>query len=377
MAGIYIHIPFCRQACTYCNFHFSTSMEQKPAVIKAIQKEIMLPTDFIDPAEEIQTIYFGGGTPSLLSHLELSEIIETIYKKFNVITDAEVTLEVNPDNVDAVTLLLWKNMGINRLSVGVQSFNEKELSWMNRAHTAAQSYQCLDAIHAAGYTNFSVDLIYGSPLQDNDDFRKNVEVIFNYNVPHISCYALTVEPKTALASLIRQNKSLPVNNDMQSDQFLLLMQMMRSAGYEHYEISNFAQPGMRSLHNSSYWKGVSYYGFGPSAHSFNGLNTRRWNVSNNALYVAALQKSVIPFSEEHLTDVQRLNEYMMIALRTMEGIDLEKVKLLFGDDYCKKLTSQSFQFIDAGKMMNKNAALILTDDGKLIGDGITAALFFN
>ena len=376
MAGIYIHIPFCRQACTYCNFHFSTSLAGKNAVIRAINSEIILCDRFDDPSENIDTIYFGGGTPSILSESELSSIITAIYKKFKITKDAEITIEANPDNIDHANLQSWKQLGINRLSVGIQSFQDKELKWMNRSHTAEESLRCLDEISNSGITNFSVDLIYGSPLLNNDDFKMNVDLIFSKNVPHISCYALTVEPKTALDAMIRQHKSPAVNSDRQSEQFLLLMEWMRLAGYEHYEISNFAKPGMHSRHNSSYWQGKPYYGFGPSAHSFNGTNIRRWNVANNSLYVQSIEKLLIPSTEEILTNTQRLNEYIMIALRTAEGLDTEKVKQKFGENFKEKILHQCKKYVDRGSIKLQDGRLILTDEGKLLADGISADLFF-
>lgn len=377
MAGIYIHIPFCRQACTYCNFHFSTSLARKSAVINAIINEIHLCDRFNESAEEIQTIYFGGGTPSILSENELSSIIASLHKKFKIAGDAEITLEANPDNIERATLQQWKQLGINRLSVGIQSFQDEELKWMNRSHNADESLRCLDEISGAGITNFSVDLIYGSPLLSNDDFKKNVDLIFSKNVPHISCYALTVEPKTALDAMIRQHKSPAVNSDRQSDQFLLLMQWMRAAGYEHYEISNFAKPGMRSRHNSSYWQGKPYYGFGPSAHSFTGTNIRRWNIANNTLYIQSLEKQLIPYTEEILTDTQRLNEYIMIALRTAEGIDIEKIKRQFGEKFKEDILNHCKKYESAQMITLKNDRLLLTDQGKLLADGISADLFFS
>ncbi|HRD58979.1 MAG TPA: radical SAM family heme chaperone HemW, partial [Ferruginibacter sp.] len=318
MAGIYIHIPFCKQACHYCNFHFSTNHSQKAAMVEAICKEIIL-TPVFDKNEFIETIYFGGGTPSLLSMPELEKILNTIRQKFSIVTDAEITLEANPDDINPTVLQAWLQAGINRLSLGIQSFNEAELKWMNRAHHAAQSLQSIDQIQAAGFQNFSVDLIYGSPLLSNDDLIKNVGIIFEKNIPHISCYALTVEYKTALYYLIDKNKSPNVDESIQADQFEILQALMNKNGYEQYEISNFAKPGYRSKHNSSYWKSKPYYGFGPSAHSYDGNKTRRWNVANNALYIQSIEKNILPQEEEILTPAQQMNEYIMIGLRTIEG----------------------------------------------------------
>jgi oxygen-independent coproporphyrinogen-3 oxidase len=376
LAGIYIHIPFCRQACTYCNFHFSTLITQKPDLVASIIKEIGLTGNFINPGELTDTIYFGGGTPSLLTVDELSAIFEMIYKNFNVSKEAEITLEANPDDINKLILKQWMDMGINRLSLGIQSFKEEELKWMNRTHTAAESLRSIHEIQDAGISNFSVDLIFGSPLLSNEDLEKNLRTIFEKDVPHISCYALTVEPKTALNKLIEQKRSSPVSSEKQAEQFLLLMNAMQANNYEHYEISNFAKPGMRSKHNSSYWQGKPYYGFGPSAHSFNGVNKRRWNIANNALYVQSIKQNKIPFEEEVLTDVQKLNEYIMTSLRTMEGIDIKFVRLLFGVNEAEKLKNAAQKYILTNKILFKDEHLVLTNEGKLFADGIAADLFF-
>ena len=387
MAGIYIHIPFCKQACNYCNFHFSTSLQLKEELISALIQEIELAprSSFIttnvslianikQEKEEIDTIYFGGGTPSILSIEDLQLIFEGLRKKFSFNHSIEITLEANPDDITPEKLELWKLAGINRLSVGIQSFNEDELVWMNRAHTAKESIKCIDEIIAAGFTNFSVDLIYGSPLLSNDDWKKNAAIVIDKNIPHISCYALTVEPKTALDKMINQHKKAPVDAEKQAEQFLLLMDWMQHAGYDHYEISNFSKPGMRSKHNSSYWLGKNYYGFGPSAHAFDGKR-RQWNISNNALYIQSLKKGIIPFEEELLTVTQQLNEYIMISLRTMEGINLAIVRERFGEKWCKKLQADSKKWALGGKLLSINDSIVLTKEGKLFADGIAADLF--
>lgn len=374
MAGIYIHIPFCRQACNYCNFHFATSLKLKDELIAALVNEIKI-TPVFDGNETIETIYFGGGTPSLLSNDELKKILEALHKKFEIATTAEISVEANPDDINPGKLSEWFDTGINRLSVGIQSFDEAELVWMNRVHTAAESLRCIDEIKNAGFGNFSIDLIYGSPLLTNDNWKRNVDIVFKKTVPHISCYALTVEPKTPLSKLITQHKRANTDPGRQSEQFLLLMQWMRSAGYEQYEISNYALPGMRSKHNSSYWSGEKYYGFGPSAHSFDGT-WRRWNVANNNLYIQSLQKGLIPFQEERLTVTQRLNEYIMTSLRTNEGLNIEKVVAGFGAGYSEKIMLSGKKYADSNKLTVQNAHLILTDEGKLFADGIAADLFF-
>ena len=375
MAGIYIHIPFCRQACTYCNFHFSTVLGQKNALLEALKQEIILTQPMV-PDETIETIYFGGGTPSLLLPQEIDGMIKTIQQKFKISPAIEITLEANPDDVSAATLESWKKININRLSLGVQSFNEAELKWMNRAHNAGQSLQSIDDIVTADFTNFSVDLIYGSPLLSNDDFINNVKIVLNKNIPHISAYALTVEPKTALHSLIRQKKSANIDEGRQAEQFHILLQMLEGAGYEQYEISSFARPGFRSRHNSSYWQGKPYYGFGPSAHSFDGNTKRRWNIANNALYQKSIENKLLPFEEETLTPTQQLNEYIMIRLRTLEGIDLRMVEDRFGQDKVDSINSLAETFISQQLLTNHHQHLVLTKKGKFLADGIAGDLFF-
>ena len=375
MAGIYIHIPFCKQACTYCNFHFSTSLSQKRALLDAIVKEIALTPLMHSAPEKIETIYFGGGTPSIITIDELKKILAAIYKKFTVVSNAEITLEANPDDISHNSLLQWKQAGINRFSLGVQSFDEDELVWMNRAHNATESLQSIRMIQDTGFTNFSIDLIYGSPLQSNERLLKNLDIIFNESVPHISCYALTVEPKTALDYMIRKKNSVDTDPAKQASQFLLLMEKLPANGYEHYEISNYARPGMRSKHNSSYWQGKIYYGFGPAAHSYDGRNRRQWNIANNALYIQSLQKDTIPAESELLTPDQELNEYLMTALRTIEGIDIQYMQTRFPAYDKKLIVDAAEKFIRSGKMKLEGYKLFLTNEGKLLADGIAADLF--
>ncbi|MBL0181459.1 MAG: radical SAM family heme chaperone HemW [Chitinophagaceae bacterium] len=376
MPGIYIHIPFCKQACHYCNFHFSTSLGLKEKMIQAIIKEINLTmTGTQDKSGIISTLYFGGGTPSILTIADLKMIVEALQDHFVFAGDIEIALEANPDDINASKLEEWRSVGVNRLSVGIQSFVDEELKWMNRAHTAAESLNCIDVIQRAGINNFSVDLIYGSPLLSDADWKRNVETVIGKNIPHISCYALTVEPKTALDKMIALHKKEPVDAERQTRQFLLLMKWMEEAGYEHYEISNFAKPGLRSKHNSSYWSGESYYAFGPAAHSFTGKK-RRWNIANNALYIQSLEKGVIPFEEETLTETQRLNEYIMTSLRTMEGLNLDYISKTFGEDKKNILQTAGRKFESRGKLKIENERIILTKEGKLFADGIAADLFF-
>lgn len=377
MPGIYIHIPFCRQACHYCNFHFSTSVKQKVLFIEALIKEIAITPSLTNNAEPeiISTIYFGGGTPSILTIDALKNIFNALQKRFVFADDTEITLEANPDDITDIKLKAWKQLGINRFSIGIQSFLDEELKWMNRAHTANESLICIDKIKAAGFTNFSVDLIYGSPLLSDYNWQNHIQTVIEKNVPHLSCYALTVEPKTALDKMIALHKKAPVDAEKQANQFLLLMEWMNAAGYEHYEISNFAKPGFRSKHNSNYWSGSTYYGFGPSAHSFTGTN-RRWNIANNALYIQSLQKQIIPFEEEILTATQQLNEYIMTSLRTIEGINLTHLKENFGAGAYENIITACSKYKASGKIFTDNTVVQLTNEGKLFADGIAADLFF-
>lgn len=345
-------------------------------MVQAIANEIALTPHFLNNKKTpINTIYFGGGTPSLLSITELGTIFTALHKKFTVAPNAEITLEANPDDITEERLKEWKAIGVNRFSLGIQSFDDTELQWMNRVHTAKDSIQCIDKIRAAGFDNFSVDLIYGSPLLTNKGWKKNVDTVIKKQIPHVSCYALTVEPRTALDKLITLKKKENVDAEKQAAQFLLLMQWMKAGGYEHYEISNFSLPGMHSRHNSSYWSGEHYYGFGPSAHSFNGKN-RRWNIANNPVYLLKLKQGILPFEEEILSPTQQLNEYIMTALRTSKGINHAFIIDSYGAEKFTLLKKASSKWQATGKLKTKNGHYILTDEGKLFADGIAADLFF-
>ncbi|GAB3430321.1 radical SAM family heme chaperone HemW [Niabella aquatica] len=368
MSGIYIHIPFCKQACNYCNFHFATSLLKKEALLAAIRKEIVLTAK--DQGRLINTIYLGGGTPSLLDIDELFAILQVIRSFCNVNAHAEVTLEANPDDITAEKLQGWKNMGVNRLSIGIQSFFEEDLKWMNRAHNAGQAERSLQ-LALQYFDNITIDLIYGTPGLTHEKWQQNVAHAIALGVPHLSCYALTVEPKTPLDKLIRLQKKDDIDPGVQSEQFLLLMDWTSQAGYEHYEISNFAKPGFRSRHNTSYWQSKPYVGIGPSAHSFNGRE-RKWNIANNQRYIDALEKGELPFEKEVLTPVQKLNEYIMISLRTMEGIDLRKMV----EEERSAVLKTAQKYIRQHLLLHENDLLRLTNQGKLYADGIAADLFF-
>jgi oxygen-independent coproporphyrinogen III oxidase len=374
LAGIYIHIPFCRQACHYCNFHFTTSLRQKNELVAALLREIELQQNYLEN-ETIETIYLGGGTPSILTIAECRLLIEKLSSQFTILPHAEITLEANPDDITRENLAAWKEIGINRLSIGVQSFFDDDLQWMNRAHSAKQAINNLQ-LAIRHFTNISIDLIFGRPGMTNEKWKQNVDTAIGLNIPHLSCYALTVEPNTPLQKMIRLGKMQDTDPDKQSTHFLLLMEWLESAGYEHYEISNFAKPGFRSRHNSSYWSAGTgepqkkYLGAGPSAHSFNG-NSRQWNVSNNQQYMEAIRNGIIPFEEEILTPAQKLNEYIMTSLRTSEGINLDKLEKEIAD----QLIKQSGKYTQSGLMTNNNNFLVLTKEGKLLADGIAAAFF--
>jgi oxygen-independent coproporphyrinogen-3 oxidase len=372
MAGIYVHIPFCKKACHYCNFHFSTSSAQIPAMTDAICREALLQKDYL--SEEVQTIYLGGGTPSLLSGTQLRSILQTLHTVFTVLPGAEITLEANPDDISEQTLQNWNQAGINRLSIGIQSFYEEDLKWMNRAHHAQQALAGIELARQQGFSNITIDLIYGTPGLTDEKWKHNVDTALSLNIPHLSCYALTVEPQTALAKMIEKNTSENIDTDTQARQFALLTQWLTAAGFEHYEISNFARPGYRSRHNSNYWQGKLYLGLGPSAHSFTG-NSRQWNIANNALYLQSIEKGIIPSETEVLTETQRFNEYVMISLRTAEGISLEKIKNGWDDVRLKRLITVAQKYIREGYMDNSNGFLQLTAAGKFLADGIAAELF--
>lgn len=349
-------------------------------MITALLKETSLQKSYLED-ELVETIYIGGGTPSLCTKFEVQSMIEEIRSVFSVSTSAEITLEANPDDITEEKLIDWKEIGINRLSIGVQSFFEEDLVWMNRAHNAQQAIENLQ-LAIKQFDNITVDLIYGHPLLTDEKWKQNVEQVIFLNIPHISCYALTVEPKTPLQKMIKEHKKEDVSPEKQAEQFLQLMNWLEEAGYEHYEISNFAKPGHRSRHNSSYWstgpcgQGNKYLGLGPSAHSFNG-SSRQWNVSNNSKYISAINKNELPFEKEILTPTQQLNEYIMTSLRTIEGLDLERVSSQESGVRSRAIIIRSQKFIDSGKMILKDEKLILTKEGKLLADGIAAELFFD
>lgn len=372
MAGIYIHIPFCKQACHYCDFHFSTSMKNKETMVSALAKEIVMRKDEVD--ETVETIYFGGGTPSVLSSSAINFLIETVYKNFDVSENPEITLEANPDDLSNNRIIELSKSRINRLSIGIQSFFEDDLQLMNRAHNAEEAKRSL--LEATKYfDNISIDLIYGIPGMSNEKWKQNIEAALSFNIPHVSSYALTVEPKTALKKLIQTGKINPPKDEVANQHFQILTQMLGENGFVHYELSNFGKPDYFSKNNSAYWLGKKYMGIGPSAHSYDGIS-RSWNISNNSIYLKAIEQNELPSEVEILTKTDRYNEYVMTGLRTIWGISLERIETEFGKKYLDYLLSEAKNFIGEGLLSIENNVLTTTQKGKFLSDGIASDLFW-
>jgi oxygen-independent coproporphyrinogen III oxidase len=374
MAGIYIHIPFCRKACTYCNFHFSTSLSQKESMLKAIQWELAHEQAYLQD-EKIETIYFGGGTPSLLSAEELLGIFDTIGKHYDLNSLKECTLEANPDDLNSKYIQSLKSTPINRFSIGVQSFFDADLKYMNRAHTAQEADYAIKSTQDAGFEKLTIDLIYGTPGLSNMAWLENLAKVEALSIPHFSAYALTVEEGTALHYAINKKKQNPVDNEQSAQQLELLMQYAPAMGFEQYEISNFASKEQYALHNTNYWKGIPYLGIGPSAHSFDGRN-RRSNIANNSLYIKAIIDKNPIYDIEYLTDVQRLNEYIMTSLRTMWGCSLEKTEQAWGARAVSDIKKASQIFLEKKWLTLENETILLTNEGRLFADHIASELFF-
>lgn len=371
MAGIYIHIPFCKQACIYCDFYFSTQLSSKNQVVAALLKEIDLRHTYLH-TKKLSSIYLGGGTPSLLSDEELLSILNKLATYFTWGKDVEITLEANPDDITRAALKRWKSFGINRLSIGLQSFNDDELKWMNRAHTAAESVNSVKLAQDAGFHNLTIDLIYGSKFQTISSWEKTLSQAVDLNTPHISSYNLTIENKTVLGLKQGKGQEPPVSDELSSRQFVVMTNMLSLSGFEHYEISNFAKAGFYARHNSNYWLQKHYLGLGPSAHSFNGVS-RQWNVKNNTLYSKAVMEGKLFFEKEELSTNDRYNEYILTSLRTIWGCDTEHIRAEFGENleiHFKERVHQKLQFFDV-----KNTSYVLTPSARLIADGLAADLF--
>ena len=372
MSGIYVHIPFCKKRCTYCDFHFSTSFESyRDAMILSICKEIQLRKEE-HGGESVKTIYLGGGTPSLLTSDELKSILSVIHANFNVDPKAEITLECNPDDVSAEKCSLWLQNSINRLSIGLQSFREFDLKWMNRAHNATESLESVQIAKSSGFSNISVDLMYGLPTMTLAEWNEQILQVLKLGIQHISAYCLTIEQKTALKKMVEKGELIAADEDVQSEQFTHLIETLRSADFEQYEISNFSQPDFESKHNSSYWKGEKYFGFGPSAHSFDGF-VRRWNLANNQIYISKLKEGKDFYESEILSPKDRFNEYIMTGLRTKYGVDLNQLEDLLPLAQEFNLTLKNF--ISKGLITQENKQLFLTETGKLQADHIASSLF--
>ncbi|MAB57217.1 MAG: coproporphyrinogen III oxidase [Aequorivita sp.] len=370
--GLYLHIPFCKQACHYCDFHFSTSLKKKGELVTALCKELVLRKNELDGI--VETIYFGGGTPSLLSSEELQRIFETIYKNYMVSENPEITLEANPDDLSKEQIHKFTNSQINRLSIGIQSFFEEDLKLMNRAHNASEA---LESIKEAKqyFENISIDLIYGIPGMGNERWKKNLEIALSLDVPHLSCYALTVEPKTALKKFIEKGIVPPVDEEAAKDHYEILLSETEKAGLENYEFSNFGKPGFHSRNNTAYWEGKPYLGIGPSAHSYDG-KSRSWNVANNTKYIKSIEEGILPSEIEILSKEDKYNEYIMTGLRTKKGVSLEKIESDFGKNYLEYLLKQAENSVENGLLILENQTLKISKKGKFLSDGIAADLFF-
>ncbi len=373
MAGIYIHIPFCKQACHYCNFHFATSLRYKDQMLEAIIKELLLRKEFFGAGKNIETVYFGGGTPSLLSADDINRLFEIIFKNFKIDALQEVTFEANPDDLTPIYLKSLTSTPVSRLSIGLQSFHEEDLKWMNRAHHAAQSKACLADALDLGFQDLSVDLIYGSPTTTNEMWYENLTEVLNYGIEHISAYCLTVEEKTLLNKMIKTGKSVPVDNNKGATQFLMLIEYLAAQGFEQYEISNFAQNKRYAKHNTSYWQGEPYLGIGPSAHSYRG-SERSWNIANNQQYIQRIDKNELPLEFEILSNEDLFNEAIMTGLRTIWGVSADTLKSI-DNQFFIEFEKSVQEFINSGKVIIQEGSYALTRSGKLMADRIASDLF--
>lgn len=372
MAGIYIHIPFCKQKCTYCDFHFSTTFRPYRArMIDSLCKELEIQKDYLEN-QAIETVYFGGGTPSILKMEELNQLLDTIHSNFDTSQLTEITLETNPDDISEPSISNWKNAGINRLSIGLQSFKESDLKWMNRAHNVREAYNCVDLAVKNEIDNLTVDLIYGLPGLTNEEWVRHIETVIKMGVRHISAYCLTVEEGTALNSLVRKGTIIPASEQHQAEQFLLLVETLEKNDFSQYEISNFCKPGYESVHNSNYWKGIHYLGIGPSAHSYNGTS-RSWNIRNNHLYMDAVENGSCWSETEELSKENVHNELLMTGLRTIHGVNLDQLNSILPLD--KDFYQQIEILTTEGLMEKDHRSIRLTKTGRLQADRIASDLF--
>lgn len=370
---IYFHIPFCKQACHYCDFHFSTSLQYKADLLDAMHKEIEIRASYLED-KSIDSIYFGGGTPSILDTDEIARLIDSVSKHFDIKDTAEITLEANPDDINYEKLKQLRKTSVNRFSIGIQSFFEEDLRWMNRAHNAQEADSSIKSVQDAGFENITCDLIYGYPLLTDEKWKSNMQKLIDLQIPHISSYAMTVENRTALAHFIKEGKSKPMDESQSESQMIMLIDNLTSNGFEHYEISNFAKDKHYAKHNTNYWRGKHYLGIGPSAHSFNG-QSRSWNIAHNAKYISAINNNE-PYNDvEYLSTENRFNEYIMTSLRTMWGVDINYIESEFGYDYKKLIEKGSAVFIEKNNIQVVDHLYTLTKSGKLLADFIASELF--
>jgi oxygen-independent coproporphyrinogen-3 oxidase len=373
MAGIYVHIPFCKTKCHYCNFYSLASVKYKADFIKTLREEIFLQRNYLQKSP-INTIYFGGGTPSLLTLAEITEILETVYEHFEISDALEITLEANPDDISEDWVKSIKESDVNRFSLGVQSFFDADLQYLNRVHNGREAENAIMLLQDHGFSNLSIDLIYGIPTLSDTAWGENLEMFFRLDIPHLSAYALTVEEKTALHNLIRKKKVLPLDESGLVRQFKALLDLTEKQKFIHYEISNFAREGFYSKHNSLYWTGGHYLGLGPSAHSYNG-HSRRWNQASIKSWLDLKEHYSESFEEEILSPDQRYNEYVMTSLRTIWGCNSETIRQEFGIEYADHLLREAQQFLKERKLEMKGNRIFLTNKVKLFADGISSALF--
>lgn len=374
MAGIYFHIPWCRKVCIYCDFHFSLAISNKQELLECILSEIKLQKDYLG-REVIESVYFGGGTPSVLTAAELGRILDTTASYFNIAKSAEITIEANPEDLNIQYLKDLKNLGINRLSIGVQSFSDADLRWMNRRHDGKQAFRCITDSKKAGFDNINIDLIYGLPGMNKESWHENLKVTFKNNVQHLSAYNLTLEEKTVYSYRIRKGEMKKPDEATGLEHFNLLMEIAGKEGFLHYEISNFCLPGFFSLHNTSYWKGKSYLGIGPSANSYNG-NSRQWNIRNNTLYIKSIKDGIVPYDHEELGRKEKYNEYILTSLRTMWGIDTGIIEQRFGPEFLDYFRKEVKDFISRGELTVNGSGIVLSNKGKCFADRIISGLFW-
>ncbi len=374
MAGIYLHIPFCKQACYYCDFHFSVSLKNKEALLKSLEKELILRRDYLQNSP-IETIYLGGGTPSLLETDEILRLFDIIYKNYNVISNPEITLEANPDDLSVQKVKELSKTTINRFSIGIQSFFDDDLKSMHRAHNASEADASVKRVQDAGFDNITIDLIYGIPNMNAEKWSENLRKSFELQVPHLSCYALTVEEKTVLYHLIKTKKYPTVSDELAYEHFQILIAETKKHSFIQYEISNFGKEGYFSKHNLSYWMGNSYIGIGPSAHSFNEFS-RSWNIANNPKYIKSIEQNELPLTTEILSTTNQFNEYLMTGLRTIFGVSIAKIENRFGIDFKNHLLKQLTKHLQIQHIEIKEDTLYITEKGRFLTDAVLADLFY-